>query len=86
LNDLVLSSPIYVHIVFMCTNGLGLSLLIIACIYIYMYIHTYIDIYVNMSPVNNDKLVHKQQAIKGLTIMTIWCKYNKKTNKIVNAF
>jgi hypothetical protein len=68
----------------MCTNGLGLSLLIIACIYIYVY--TYIDIYVNMSLVNNDKLVHKQQAIKRLTIMTICCKYNKKTNKIVNAF
>jgi len=55
-------------------------------IYIYIYTHTYIDIYVNMSPVNNDKLVHKQQVIKSLTIMTICCKNNMKTNKIVNAF
>jgi len=37
-----------------------------------------------MSHVSNAKLVHKQQAIKRLTIMTIWYNDNKETNKIAN--
>jgi hypothetical protein len=35
--NLVTNSPILVHIIFMCINGLGLSVL---CVYVYKYTYT----------------------------------------------
>jgi hypothetical protein len=40
-DNLVINSPIHVHIIFMCTNELGLS---VEYVYIYIYIYIFEDI------------------------------------------
>jgi hypothetical protein len=56
-DNLVINSPIHVHIIFMCTNELGLSVE-----YVYIYICRHIHVY-GLS-INIINLINEWQTIK----------------------